>query len=129
MPHQTTRRTPHRNRAAGARHRLGASLLVALAAAAGCATPLHPDSEPELRRSILGAIRRDTQGATVRPPAADPAYRPVVAPDRVQSLGLPPEILQKLNDTSGPTSYQTYKGIVGPDLFGVEQQIATVSLK
>jgi outer membrane protein TolC len=107
----------------------GAAVLIVLAGTGGCATPLHPDSEPELRRSILGAIKRDTEGSTVRPPGVDPSYRPTSSPERVKSLGLPPDIQQKLEQTSGMGSYKDFKPALGPTLNGEEQGVAPISLQ
>lgn len=132
MPAQPTppppRQHPVPGRADHARRALAAGAL-ALALLAGCAAPLHRDSEPELRRSILGAIKRDTEGSTVRPAGADPAFRPTTAPDRVQSLGLAPDILTQLEQTSGKGSYKDFQAPLGASLNGQEQQVASISLR
>lgn len=102
---------------------------VVLLALAGCAQPVHPDSEPELRRSILAAIKHDTDGSTVRPPGVAPNYQPTTSSDRVKSLNLPPDILSKLDQSSGYISYEKLNAPLGPTLNGQEQQVAIVSLQ
>lgn len=102
---------------------------VGLLTLGGCASPLHTDSEPELRKSILGAIKRDTEGSTVLPPTANPAYRPVAPLQRVQSLGLSPEILEKIEHTSGAESYRDITVPLGITLNGEVQPIVKINLQ
>ncbi|MFT3684925.1 MAG: hypothetical protein QM783_08365 [Phycisphaerales bacterium] len=106
-----------------------ATATVLLSLAAGCASPLHPDTEPELRHSILNSIRHDTQGSLA--PAADGKVHPAIEPTapRVQSLGLSPDILTKLEQNSGPSSYASFVVPLGPTLTGEPQKVATISLK
>lgn len=105
------------------------ALAVMLLAGGGCASPLHPDTEPELRHSILASIRHDTQGSLAPPASGTPRPATEPSPPRIDSLGLAPDILTKLEQNSGPKSYADFTAPLGQTLAGEPQQVASISLK
>jgi outer membrane protein TolC len=102
-----------------------AALLPAAAVilANGCATPLHPESDRDLRRSVRESARRELLEAERYPDA-----RELVRTNRPLTLGISPEVMAELEKMAGPRSYPEIPAL-GPNIFGAEQQTATISLQ
>ena len=102
----------------------GALLVAGLLAVSGCSTPLDVPTAGELRRSVLESARRELEDARKSPEA-----RRLPRDENVTPLGLRPEIIEQLDGLSGLRSYGDQETPLGPDLFGNEQRVVSVSLE
>lgn len=103
---------------------LAAGALAGLIAAAGCApSPLSTDSEADLRRSVIHAIRRqlgDAQGS--------PSARTTEREFRIEDLQISPELMPQIETLAGPGAYNRSEFDMGTDLLGQEQRTVGVAL-
>ncbi|MEM8757637.1 MAG: TolC family protein [Planctomycetota bacterium] len=112
---------------AGKRHdRLRAASLavVCLAGlAAGCTSPNDAEREV-LQRSVIDAIRREMIEAE-----RTPDYRLTDRPSTVETLRIPDDRLEELNELSGPGSYEGMADLFDRDLLSEDQRAVRVSLE
>lgn len=97
---------------------------LALALAAGCASPLRENPEDELRHSIMQAARRELHSSEI--------YRNKVElsrEDRTGQLGVDAARFPELEKMAGPHSYTDFSVPLGPSLLGTEKRTVSVSLE
>lgn len=98
-----------------ARH-VGFVTCLSLALVAGCAAPRRVHDESFLRDNLLTSLKRELAGA-----ASLPAARTPPADTDPARLQIRPDIMDELQKTTGPSSYQGLALPMGPDLLGQPQ--------
>jgi outer membrane protein len=97
---------------------------LALALAAGCASPLRENPEDELRHSIMQSARRELHASEV--------YRNQVTlsrDQRAERSAVDPERIPELDNMAGPKSYVDFAVPLGQSLLGTERRTVAVSLE
>ncbi len=91
---------------------------------AGCASPFGESNLDIAERSVLDAVRREMRLA-----GQSPDYRPTERGSTVDSLEIPEQRMDELNELSGPASYAGVDSEVSEDLLGAEQVAVRVGLE
>lgn len=91
---------------------------------AAIAGPLDNPGDRDLRRVLRETTERESAEAAKRP-----VVQRLTRINRLDSLGLKPEVLDELNRVSGPASYLEDKLTLGTDLFGQEQKVGLLTLE
>lgn len=99
-------------------------LLPAALAASSCTSPLSADYDNTLRRSIIESAQRelDIPRRTARPTVLH-------RESRVDQLEIRPQIIEQLEEISGPSSYTDDPFVAGQQILGMEQPVASVTLQ
>lgn len=101
---------------------MSGALACALAGAAGCTGPLHERNDDDLRASILRAVDRELAQAR------DAQAQPTTLSAKVEPIGLSRAVLEQIDFSSGPDSYQNVSVKLAPSLLGADQPLVPVSL-
>ncbi len=94
------------------------------AAVGGCASPIAPRTEADLRRSVVEAVRREMTEAE-----RDPTRRATTRSADAQPLPIPPHLMAELEQMSGPGSRNVAATPLTADLMGLPQRTVAVSLE
>lgn len=125
--HSSTKTRHNLKLSPGARacmHAMGTgAIIAAMLSVVGCASPMDNRSDNDLRRAVRESATRELTDAERYPES-----RELTREGRSDSLGIKPEIVKELEKMAGPTSYPEPLNL-GPNIFGTEQQTATISLE
>jgi outer membrane protein TolC len=102
----------------------GLSAAACLVLLSGCASPFGDSNADIANRSVLDAVRREMILAE-----QSPDYRPTLRESTVDSLQIPEQRMEQLNELSGPASYEGVQSRVSADLLGAEQVSVRVGLE
>lgn len=91
---------------------------------AGCSSPLYVDDQDDLRRSIIQTSTRELVSVDRYPQPRLPQRI-----SRVDGLGLEPDILRQLEQSSGFASYEAKPITISSDLTGQPQEAVMISLQ
>jgi outer membrane protein len=103
------------------------ALLTATAVAAGlpgCVSPLAGRGEPDLRRSVIASVRRETAAA-----AEHAGTRRTEREPGIERLGIRPELMPELERMAGPDAYEKADLPISTDLTGQAPASVMVSLE
>lgn len=91
---------------------------------AGCSSPLYVDPQDDLRRSIIQTSSRELVSIDRYPQPRLPQRV-----NRIDGLGLEPDILRQLESSSGYASYEVKPITISSDLTGQPQEAVMISLQ
>lgn len=104
--------------------RTGPVIALALAALAGCASPIKPQGQEELRMSVIEATKRELAS-----PERWPEVRQTQRETSRDTLGIRPEFMPEVLQMAGPDSYTETEFVAGEDLLGQPVSIARVGIE
>lgn len=91
---------------------------------AGCASPITPMGQEELRLQVIGSLARELARADQYPQP-----RTLQRDTSADVLGIKPDFMAEVQQMAGPTSYTNDMFVPGEDLFGQPVRIASVGLE
>jgi len=94
--------------------------------AGACSSPLAPEPQDTLHRSVIGSVERETRAAEAATPGGS---QPRTLQRRPSTLVFKPETLEELEKMAGPTSYPPELPPMGDNLLGTPTDTFPISLR